>query len=191
LDIYNEEDSFHAAVTRDDGKTFKIRCRVDGRVRLTPEGGLPKEALLEIKSYSIFFKRKFEIAFEKEAEIRGGLAYPREGKWSHDMIWPEYQAQAQISMLASGMGECYFMPLFRDDGQVGYKHSDGYFGAVVVRDEEEITKILDRFFHIQGVVENGGDPEPDYNPSSRECSYCDFWEYCWGAQGFKRYRKGN
>jgi CRISPR/Cas system-associated exonuclease Cas4 (RecB family) len=92
-------------------------------------------------------------------------------------------------MLASDLQECYFMPMFRDDGQVGYKHSTGYYGVVITRDDAEINRILDRFFTIKETVERMGHPEPDYNPSSRECSYCDYWDYCWGAQGFKRYRK--
>jgi hypothetical protein len=168
-----EQDYLH----KPDGYPFSLKARIDGVVPIQVAGQKVK-ALLEVKSFSVFFKSKFDKAFKECANVdTQGYGWPKGQGWPSEMIWPDYHAQIQASMEVTRLAYAYFLPVFRDSGFLGFKGS----GLVIQHEPDTVQKIFARLQVIYDYYLRKELPEGDYEPGSKTCSMCAYWDSCWGT----------
>lgn len=191
IQVEGEEEDYVWSREIDEETAYKIRARIDGRVRLRASGKGPiknkTHALLEIKSFSIYFEKKFlkAVAAEGEEDVDGYL-WPRT-QWSAEVIWPDYMAQTQIALEITGLDVAYFMPVFRDSGWLGLNGR----GLIIPKENDRVSAILSKLDNLARYYEAEELCEPEYQPNSRECGFCPFWHDCWGQRlGIPQKRQG-
>jgi len=191
IQVEGEEEDYIWSRELDGKEAYKIKARIDGRVRLRASGkGVLKDkthALLEVKSFSVYFEKGFAKAVAAEAEEDAdGYLWPR-SEWSAQVIWPDYMAQTQISLEICGLDVAYFIPVFRDSGWLGLSGR----GLVIPRSQDYINRILSRLDNLYRYYMAEELVEPEYQPNSRECGFCSYWGDCWGERlGIPQKRMG-
>lgn len=165
-----------------DGTTFTLSCRPDGLINL-PVG----EAIMEIKTMTTFKFEKIQSAWKK-AGNGAALGFLQ-------LEQPSYLWQGNQTALIMEKDHVYLLCIDRNLNRVGF--SSGGFGRAHTWDPADDTRaggvvwsvedcdrenILAKAAHVTQCVDDGKAPPPDYNSSSTECGYCDFFIYCHGKK---------
>jgi len=165
------------------GRGWSIKCRIDGIVEVDdPDTDQRVKALLEVKSYSIFFRSKFAGYYKNSVLLRGDYAYPAGQEWPTELIWEDYRDQTQISLEITGLDRAYFLPVFRDSGHMAYGSPTR--GLIIPKDPLTVERIMGKLDRLYADYIGGRLPEGDYLPNSKECQRCPYW--CWDETGRKQ-----
>ena len=163
--------------------------RADGEI-MTPLG----RALLEIKGQGFYafdwIQKAFVAGFRsgEHGQMPGGhgalLQRIKEKKRDH--YW-----QCQVAMKLTKHERAYLLYKDRSTGQLGIHNPEtGERTGVYIEFEPEVfEEILQRFAFVKCKLLEGKPPAPEHSAKSKDCSYCDFYYLCHGAQERREAKK--
>lgn len=170
------EDNQRAVVVSYNDEKFTVSFRADGGVVID---GVPH--VLEVKSIDGFSYSAMKRVFDN-----GGwpalIEYLRDdtlGSKNRGDKYAKWFGQATITGMLSKppVTHGYIVVGDRSMGQFGFDGSNE--GMSVELCHEDLTRTLAKFAYISKAVRDGEPPMPEYMQTSKECSYCPFFNRCW------------
>ena len=167
--------------------TFEIAARDDGFIE---PGNLPEgeeEAIMELKSMGLFYHKYLTKAFNEGYTDRKGVEHPPGLEATFARIkekHPNYVGQGTVTAMLNDKRFVYLLAVCRDNMAVGvYNPATGerHGGAQWEVTEDMREKILKKLSRIEKAVQEGKPPMAEYQDGSTECSRCDFYYLCHGA----------